>query len=132
MFAAAGLAYAPPPDVVSNTRRALRLTELARERGHHEAAHDRLMDAYWAEGLDIGDEEVLHRLAVEVGLDVAEVARVLEGDEYLDAVQASTRRAHSAGVTGVPAWLLDGRLLVLGAQPREVFERAFEQLRGEA
>ncbi len=63
---------------------------------------------------------------------MAEVARVLEGDEYLDVVQASTRRAHSAGVTGVPAWLLDGRLLVLGAQPREVFEQAFEQLRGEA
>ncbi len=63
---------------------------------------------------------------------MAEVARVLEGDEYLDAVQASTRRAHSAGVTGVPAWLLDGRLLVLGAQPREVFEQAFEQFRGEA
>ena len=42
-FEAQGLAYNPPPDVVPNTRDALRLTELARERGLGEQMHDRLM-----------------------------------------------------------------------------------------
>lgn len=89
------------------------------------------MDAYWAEGLNIGDPEVLQGLAVEAGLDGAEVDDVLAGDAYLDRVEASTAEAFSIGVTGVPGWVLDSRLLVLGAQPPEVFERAFERLRKE-
>ena len=53
MFAAEGLAYAPPPDVVSNTRLALELGEQARAEGLHRAYHDRVMDAYWAESADL-------------------------------------------------------------------------------
>ena len=128
-FEANGLAYAPPPEVVPNTRLALRLTELARDRDLHEPFHDRLMDAYWAESVDIGDAEELRRLAVEVGLDAAEVEdTIADGDAFLDRVLDSTRHAQSIGISGIPAFLLDRRLLVLGAQPREVFERAFEQL----
>ncbi len=127
-FAEEGLAYNPPPEVVPNTMHALRVTELARERGLHGAVHDRLMDAYWAEGRNIGDPDELRALAVEAGLDGAEVDEVLAGDEYRDRVLGLTAQAVSIGITGVPGFLLDQRLLVLGAQPREVFERAFEQL----
>jgi len=128
-FAEEGLAYNPPSELVPNTMRALRVTELARERGVHGAVHDRLMDAYWAEAQDIGDADVLRGLAVEAGLDGAEVDEVLAGDAYRDRVQGLTAQAVSIGVTGVPGFLLERRLLVLGAQPQEVFERAFEQLR---
>jgi predicted DsbA family dithiol-disulfide isomerase len=107
---------------------ALRVTELARERGRHAAAHDRLMDAYWAEGRNIGDPDELRALAVESGLAAAEVDDVLAGDAYRDRVLALTAQAVSMGITGVPGFLLDRRLLVLGAQPQQVFEGAFEQL----
>jgi predicted DsbA family dithiol-disulfide isomerase len=127
-FAEEGLAYNPPPEVVPNTMRALRVTELARERGLHAAVHDRLMDAYWAEGRDIGDPDELRALAVEAGLDGEEVDELVAGDTYRDRVQGLTAQAVSIGITGVPGFLLDRRLLVLGAQPREVFERAFGQL----
>lgn len=113
---------------IPNSRAALRVTELARDAGLHEALHDRLMDAYWAKGDDLGDHDVLRRHAVSVGLEADEVDDVLGSDRYLDRVAASTQEAVSIGVTGVPAFLLDGRLLVLGAQPEEVFEQAFEQL----
>jgi predicted DsbA family dithiol-disulfide isomerase len=43
-------------------------------------------------------------------------------------VAASTREAQSVGINAIPAFVLDSRLLVLGAQPIEVFRRAFEQL----
>jgi predicted DsbA family dithiol-disulfide isomerase len=128
MFAAAGLAYNPPPDVVPNTLAALRVTELARDRGLHGPVHDRLMQAYWEEGRNIGDRAELGALAVGAGLDEGEVEAVLGSDAYADRVRGSTAQAQSIGVTGVPAFLLDRRLLVLGAQPREAFERAFEQL----
>jgi predicted DsbA family dithiol-disulfide isomerase len=129
-FAEAALDFRPS-ELVPNSRAALRLTELARERGLHEPFHDRLMDAYWSEALDLGDRGVLRDLAAEVGLAGEAVDRVLDGDVYLDRVEASTRQAAALGVSGIPAFLLDRRLLVLGAQPREVFEQAFAQLAGE-
>ncbi len=108
--------------------RALRVTEFARERGLHPVVHDRLMDAYWAQAQDIGDAEVLRSLALEAGLDGGEVDEVLAGDAYRERVRGLTAQAVSIGITGVPGFLLDRRLLVLGAQPQSVFERAFEQL----
>ena len=128
-FAAAGLPYDVPPDIVPNTRLALRLTELARERGLHEPFHDRLMEAYWEQATNLGEPDDLRRLAAEVGLDADDVERTIADPElYLDVVLDSTRQAQSVGITGIPAFLLDRKLLVLGAQPREVFERAFAQL----
>ena len=127
-FARHGLVHEPPADVVPNSRRALQLTELARDRGLHEPFHDRLMDALWAEATNIGDADELRRLASEVGLDAGEVEDVLAGDAYLDRIRASTAQAHALGVNAIPAFLLDRRLLVLGAQPLDVFERAFAEL----
>jgi predicted DsbA family dithiol-disulfide isomerase len=127
MFEAAGLLY-NPPDVIPNTLGALRVTELARDRGSHEQVHDRLMEAYWVEGRNIGDPEELRARAVEAGLDGAEVDEVLAADAYEDRVFSSTAEAQRIGANGIPAWLLDRRLLVLGAQRQEVFEQAFAQL----
>jgi predicted DsbA family dithiol-disulfide isomerase len=126
MFERNGLVYAPNPDVVPNSQLALRLTELARDQGLHEPVHDRLMDAYWTEGRNIGDPAVLRELTDEAGL--TETEQVFEGDAYLDRIAASTAEAQSIGINGIPAFLLDGRLLVLGAQPREAFDQAFAQL----
>jgi predicted DsbA family dithiol-disulfide isomerase len=127
-FAALGLEY-NRHDIVPNTRLALRISEFAREQGLHERFHDRLMDAYWAEATNIGDPGELRLLAAEVGLDSHEVERVIaDPSAYLDLVEGSTRQAHSLGVDGIPAFLLDRRLLVLGVQPIEVFRGAFAQL----
>jgi predicted DsbA family dithiol-disulfide isomerase len=127
-FAAAGLEY-NRPEVVPNTRLALRVSEFARERGLHQPFHDRLMDAYWSEATDIGDSGVLRRLAVEVGLDAEEAERVVaDPSAYVELVEGSTRQAQSLGINAIPAFLLDRRLIVLGAQPLEVFRRAFAQL----
>jgi predicted DsbA family dithiol-disulfide isomerase len=128
MFAEEGLSYEPNRELVPNSRLALRVTELARDRGLHEPVHDRLMDAYWAEGRNIGDVDELRALAAEAGLDDIEPA--LAADAYVPRIGASTAQAHSLGITGIPAFVLDSRLLLLGAQPREVFVRAFEQLAG--
>jgi predicted DsbA family dithiol-disulfide isomerase len=127
-FEASGLVYNPPPEVVPNTMRALAMTELARDRGLQRPMHDRLMQAYWEEARNIGDHEVLREMAAEVGLDDEAIAAAFEDDDLADRVRSSTAQAHSIGVTGVPAFVLDNRLLVLGAQPREVFEQAIERL----
>jgi len=112
-------------EMIPNSRAALRVTELGRDHGVHEPLHDRLMDAVWDRGENIGDHDVVRAHADAVGLERADVDRVLAGDEYADRVAASTAQAAALGINGIPAFLIDDRLLVLGAQPREVFERAF-------
>jgi predicted DsbA family dithiol-disulfide isomerase len=127
-----GMLYNPPPDVVPNSRKALEVTELAREGGLHEQVHMRLMRAYWAEGRNIGDEEVLLGLVAEAGLDRDEAVAALAERRYGERVDASTAEAQRNGIHAIPAFVLGGRLLLLGAQPHEIFERAFEQLEGLA
>lgn len=121
-------AYAPPDDVVARSLTALRLGELARELGLHDAYHARVMDAYWAEGLDIGAADVISRVAEEAGLPPEAVDAAVASERFLDVVRSATTEAISIGVTGVPGFLLDGRLLVVGAQPDGVFEQAFARL----
>jgi predicted DsbA family dithiol-disulfide isomerase len=84
------------------------------------------MDAYWRDGVDIGDHGELRRLLSD--LPAADVERVLGSDEYRDRVHGLTVQAQSIGINGIPAFLLDRRLIVPGAQPRSVFEHAFAQL----
>ena len=127
-FAENGLVY-DPPSIRANSLKALRLAEHARAEGLFDPMHARLMDAYWAEAQNIGDPDVLRALAEGVGLEGAD--QILESDAYLDVVHASTAQAVAAGVTGVPAFVLDQRMLVLGAHPRTTFERAFAQLDSE-
>ena len=125
LFASHGLAYNPPP-VSPRSLDAQRLAEHARSQGLYLPFFERTMDAYWAQAGDIGDHAVLRMLAAEVGVDGAD--EILMSEAYADAVRRSTAEAHAVGINGIPAFLLDRRLLVLGAHPRETFERAFEQL----
>jgi predicted DsbA family dithiol-disulfide isomerase len=128
MIESAGFRYNPPAEVVPNSQKALQVTELARDRGLHEPVHSALMRAYWTEGVDIGNEETLLDLVAEVGVDRVEGAAALEEGRFTDRVQASTLAANRQGVHAIPAFVLEDRLLVLGAQPEALFERAVEQL----
>jgi predicted DsbA family dithiol-disulfide isomerase len=128
MFDAAGLPYSRDITLVPNSRKALQIGELARERGRFDALHPRLFDAYWARGLDLGDDQVLLAEGAAAGLSEADIRDLLAGDRYLDLIEARTREALSVGASGVPAWVVDLRLLIPGAVPHEVFERAMRQL----
>ena len=128
IFEQAGLPSADSLDKVPNSRRALMLAELARERGSFEVLHPRLFDAYWARARDIGDEAVLVDEGNAVGLEEHEIVDALSDGRYLERIEAQTQAAVELGAGGVPAWLIDERLLVPGAQPHEVFEMVLERL----
>jgi predicted DsbA family dithiol-disulfide isomerase len=130
MVEASGYVYNVPPDVVPNSHKALQVTELARDVGVHEAVHDRLMHAYWSEAANIGDEDTLLGLAAEAGLDRGEAAAALADGRYAPRIRESTRQANAVGINAIPAFVLDNRMLLVGAYPHEVFERAFAQLDG--
>ncbi len=127
---AAGLVF-NPPDRIPNARRALAVTELARERGVHEPVHTRLMHAYWSEAADIGDAEVLLDSVAQAGLDRGEAEEAIANGAYVERVLASTREAHGHGIHAIPAFVLDDRVLVMGAQPHGIFEQAITMLETE-
>lgn len=110
-----------------NTFDAHRLLHLAHERGVQDALKERLLRAYLTEGQAIGEPDVLARLACEVGLDEREVADLLAGDRFAAEVRQDEALARELGISGVPFFVLAGRLGVSGAQPADVLVGALDR-----
>ncbi|GAA3691884.1 protein disulfide isomerase FrnE [Terrabacter ginsenosidimutans] len=109
-----------------NTFDAHRVVHLAAEQGLADAAHERLMRAYFTDGLAVGDRDVLVRLAGEIGLDEGVVRDMLESDDYGNHVRSDEATAKMLGIESVPFFVLDRKYGVSGAQPVEVFAQALE------
>ncbi|UGQ11781.1 DsbA family oxidoreductase [Yinghuangia sp. ASG 101] len=110
-----------------NTFDAHRLLHHALHRGGPDTQRtllELLTAAYAREGRNIADHETLLELAGEAGLDTGEAAGVLAGDEHADSVRDDVRRGLSIGLSGVPFVVVDGRVGVAGAQPRETYASA--------
>ena len=115
-----------------NTFNAHRLVHLAKERGMQDKVKQRFLEANFFEGDPIARRDAHERLAVDAGLDAAEVAEVLDGDRYADAVRVDERVAQSLGVTGVPFFLIDDSYGVPGAQDPMVFLNLLRRAWGES
>lgn len=113
-----------------NSRRALEASEYAREQGKHEAFHTVVFRKFYGEGQDMSDWDVLRSAAEEVGLDADEMQRETESGKYEPVVNRHIREAHEMGITGVPAYILGQRYLIMGAQPYDVFREVMEELAG--
>jgi predicted DsbA family dithiol-disulfide isomerase len=93
-----------------------RLIHLGAAHGAQDAVLERVFRAYFTEGAATGEPDVLERLGVEAGLPPAEVAALLAGDRFADAVREDEQRARQFGITAVPFFALDERYGVSGAQ----------------
>ena len=113
----------------TNTTRAHELLHLAKQHGLQDALNERLMRAYFIEGRHIGHVDELVTLAGEAGLDPVEAQAALDDGRYAAAVDADIAQAQAYGITGVPFFVIDGRLGVPGAQSPDVFASALEQAR---
>jgi predicted DsbA family dithiol-disulfide isomerase len=87
--------------------------------------------AYFADGLNIAQPDVLAELARKANLDADALLRSLSEGEYRDQVQEQFEYARSAGITGVPAYVA-GKYLMVGAQPLEVYRQLIETAQAEA
>ncbi|MGW3494940.1 DsbA family oxidoreductase [Streptomyces sp. NPDC001020] len=132
--AAEGLPYRSTGRDHGNTFDMHRLLHLAKERGKQDELIQILYRANFAEERSVfteGDER-LAELAVEAGLDVDDVRKVLaDPTAYADAVRADEREAAELGANGVPFFVLDRTYGISGAQPAEVFAQALSQAWGE-
>lgn len=124
--AAAGLSF-PPRTHVYNTFDAHRLLHWAGLQGRQLALKRALLRAYHERGENPASPEVLLAAASEVGLDRLAAGNMLGRGEYADEVRSTVRRWQRLGIDGVPATVIDGRELIPGAQPVEVYEQALRR-----
>jgi predicted DsbA family dithiol-disulfide isomerase len=116
-----------------NTLDAHRLIRFADEAGAADAVVEKLFAAYFENGADIGDREVLVRLASEAGLDSEAVRARLAGDEGAEEVGREIEAAQKLGVSGVPFFIFAAKYAVSGAQSHDVLLQAIAEARkGEA
>ncbi len=99
--------------------------------GLQDRVKERLLLAYFSQGLDVSDPAVLRRLAVEAGLPERRVEEVLGSAAYAEEVAADQAQAQAYGATGVPFTVIDGRYGVSGAQPVDVFADAIRRARAD-
>jgi len=92
------------------------------------ALKERLMQAYFTDGEDIGDPDVLLAAAVDVGLDREAAGAFLFSDAGIGEVMESLASAAANGITAVPTYVIDEQWAVPGAQDPDVFERVFNRL----
>ena len=111
----------------ANSRRALEASEYAREQGRHEEFHRIVFRKYYGEGQDMSRWDVLRAAAEEAGLDPDEMQEKTESGRYEEIVDSHIREARQLGITGVPAYVLGNRYLIMGAQPYEVFQEVMAE-----
>ena len=107
-----------------NTLDAHRLIRWAWSAGKQSEIVESLFQAFFIDGEDISDREVLASRAAGVGMDADVVLRLLHEGADADTVHEDIEQARSLGVTGVPFFILAGRIGVSGAQPPDVLARA--------
>jgi predicted DsbA family dithiol-disulfide isomerase len=126
--AADGLTFNMDKALRANTLLAHRLLWFAESRGNQIALKERLLLAYFTEGVNIGDVDALVRLASDVGFDADEVAAFLQSDAGHGEVMEDLAIAAANGITAVPTFVFNGQWAVPGAQDADVFERVLERL----
>jgi len=106
-----------------NSINAHRLAFFAEREGRADAVVEALFRAYFLEGRDIGDVDVLADIGAECGLARDAVAAYLAGTEEVERVAEENNRAHRLGVNGVPAFVFNRRFVISGAQDPQVLAR---------
>lgn len=104
-----------------NTLDAHRLIRFAGAQGLQNDVVEALFAGYFIEGENIGDHDVLIRIAHTVGLDGHAVAAYLAGDDDLPDVAAEDLRARRMSIDAVPCFIIDGQYAISGAQEPEAF-----------
>jgi predicted DsbA family dithiol-disulfide isomerase len=127
LAAGEGLQYHLADGVSGNTLRAHELLHLAAERDLGPQMKERLLHAYFEEQRSVFDIDSLVPLAVEVGLDEAEVREALADRRYLAAVHQDAATAQALGATGVPFFVVDRKYGAAGAQPAELLLQILER-----
>lgn len=112
-----------PPKIIANSKMALRLCEYARDNGKFDEYHTEVFKAYWEDGLNIGDMEVLLDIIDRIGLDYKKAKDFLKKPKVSERIDRFILEAKALGVDSVPTFII-GNIKIEGAQPYKLIKKA--------
>jgi predicted DsbA family dithiol-disulfide isomerase len=119
-------------NISPNTRNSHRLLWFAKKYGKQIEMKEALMKAYFIEGIDLTKTENLIAIANKVGLNVEEVKKFIDSSEGLVEVTTEEMQNAQRGISGVPFYIINNQYGVSGAQPSEVFAKAFLEISNQS
>ncbi len=122
-----GLQYNMDQVKVANTFDAHRLIQLAKQKNRGDEMEELLFRAYFTEGKNLADPEVLKAIASQIGIENEAVETMLRGKGYAKEVLEDLKAAEDIGVSGVPFFVFNRNFAVSGAQPSETFLKALKK-----
>lgn len=117
--------------LTANTFDAHRLVKWADEQGKQTGMKQALFEAYFGKAQDVSDQSVLMSCVESVGLDPEAARQVLASDQFTTAVREDEAKYQQAGVTSVPAFIINNKYLISGAQDPEVLVKALQDIAAE-
>jgi len=116
---------------IYNTFDAHRLLHWAKEQGKQSELKLALFDLYFQQNGNPSDHQRLLAVVERVGLDKAQAKEILTSGKYEPEVRELQRHYQQAGITSVPAVIVNNKHLISGGQPAEVFEQALRDIAKE-
>ncbi len=111
-----------------NTFDAHRLVKWAAEQGKQTEMKQALFEAYFGKAEDVSEPNVLLDCVESLGLDRARAEQILDSDEFANVVREDEATYQQAGVSAVPAFIVNGKYLISGAQEPDTLVQAFEEI----
>ena len=113
---------------IYNTFDAHRLLHWAKEHGKQTALKLALFDLYFKQSGDPSNHQTLVEISQHVGLEKSRAQAILASDEYAQEVRKLQRHYQAAGISSVPAVIINNKHLISGGQPAHVFEQAMREI----
>lgn len=129
--AAVGLKFNMDTIIPTNSFDAHRLTQFALTQQKQNQLLEKLFAAYFTEGKDISNHDVLVEAATSVGLAKSDILNVLNSDAFTAEVREDEEMAHEGGISGVPFFVFNRKYAVSGAQPPESFMEVFKKIESD-
>ncbi|MCA3562551.1 MAG: DsbA family oxidoreductase [Aestuariivirga sp.] len=114
-----------------NTLDAHRLIRWAHTVDRQNDMVERLFMAYWSQGKDVGDRDVLAQCAGEAGINAQQIRELLDTAQDVEETKTEIQHATNIGVTGVPTFILAQSYALVGAQSPAVLVDAISRVAKE-
>ena len=122
-----GITFCERP-LLANSRLAIEAAEYARDKGLHSTFSEKIFQAYFTYGLNIGELEVILDLVSATGLDREEARRAISDGTYAPRLIQIAKEANRRRIDSVPTFIINDHHQLVGAQPEESFRKLFRQL----
>ena len=113
---------------ISNSRLSLEAGEFAKEQGRFEQFHHSVFQAYFSQGKDIGNIEVLKKIGKDAGLDADALGKSLKTGKYRRVLEEAKGEAARLGITAAPTFIFNEKDRIVGAQSLDVFRERLRAL----